>query len=123
MKEILNGEALYEALAFIKKDLGFSNFQIATILRLSRYTINRYFRLKNVSLGKSKEILSISRVSDFIAIHQNLFSMFSNRENRLAWLNTAHPVLTRKPLDIIIEDECGLRNIRIYLDAMIIRGA
>ena len=115
----LKEEALYEALNFIKSDLGFSSLDIAILLRASGHAVNHWFCIKAVSLDEE----ALSAVIDFIAIHRSLCSMFSNKKNRMAWLKSPHPDFQNKrPLDVMKEVD-GLFAVRTYLAAAVKRGA
>ena len=114
--------ALYEALAFFQEDLGFSNYDIANVLRLPMRIVNNWLGSKRIILNRKAYTPNQLAVIDLIAIHKSLLSMFSKKENRLAWLNAIHHTLGKRPWDIMKEPH-GLHIIKTYLDTVIDRGA
>lgn len=108
-------EALYETLCFIKEDLDLSNADLAPILKVTESRIECLLAGKEVPLCKC--------ILYLIEIHRNLCSMFSERKNRAQWLNTEHPVLRRKPIDVLKQELQGLDFVKSYLDYVMDRGA
>ncbi len=115
-------EALYEVLSFIKNDLGLSNRDVACVLKVHKSTVGRWFVSGRIPLSKNDGFLRKRlRLVGLIVIHMSLSVMFSDKEKRLAWLKTEHPVIGQLPWELM-KAEDGLCHIRNYLENHLQRG-
>ena len=118
----LEEKALYKALSFLKNGWGLAYTEIALMIQVPEQTLNRWFSKKKIHRDKSLTLDSRLSLFDLLRIHQNLYSMFSEKNNQLAWLKTPHSNFGKPPLEVM-KERGGLNRVRCYLDAIRDRGA
>lgn len=117
------GEAVYEALDFLRRSWNLSGSRIAAILHLRPGTVNAWLQNKRVPIGKPPFDPTAEALINLLAVHRSLDSMFSEPKNQVAWLKTKHPELGCAPIDKMQENAEGLALVRGYLDYVRGRGA
>jgi len=116
--------ALYEATAYLQKQLKLTGSALARVLRLSTSTVNHWLQAKRIPLGSSDVISNDAEsLIHLIAIHRNLEAMLDTPEAQREWLNTNRPDLNFVPLKRISESFQSLLSVRQYLDFIRGRGA
>ncbi|MGK5083845.1 hypothetical protein WDW37_11135 [Bdellovibrionota bacterium FG-1] len=115
--------ALFEATAYLQKQLALSGSAIARILRLPSSTVNSWLKLKRIPLGSDAISNDAESLIHLIAIHRNLEAMLDTPNAQREWLKTSRPDLGFVPLQKIAESFQSLLSVRQYLDFARGRGA
>lgn len=115
--------ALYEATAYLQKQLGLSGSSLARILRLPASTVNHWLKEKRIPLGGEAISNDAESLIHLIAIHRNLEAMLETPEAQREWLKTSRPDLGFVPLKKMAESFQSLLHVRQYLDFVRGRGA
>ncbi len=120
---ILAGEALADAIKFIKSEWGYSNETIGNIIKVSKNTIKNWLDEESVPISEGSFSSEVEALISLIGIHKSLHAMFSTPSNQIEWLSTFHPQLQSKPMDLMVESNENLFGVRRYLDYVRGRGA
>lgn len=118
----LSGQALAEALIYLKEQWRWSGAEIGGVLHIPTSTINTWFSKKLIPVSKpfSPDAQAILQL---VAIHKNLQNMFERSEHQLKWINTKHPDFNETPIEKMKSSIEGLICVRQYLDYVRGRGA
>jgi hypothetical protein len=120
---VVAGEALADALLFIKNEWNFSNEQIGEIIKVSKGTIKNWLDDGSVKVSSGSLAPDVEALISLVGIHRSLRAMFSSNDKQLEWLQTEHPHLHAAPIDLIKQSNENLFGIRQYLDYVRGRGA
>ena len=119
----LGERAICKALQFLMRNWKLNGLEIAKLLHLSLGTVNRWLSTGRVPIGKPPHCSGKQAVLHLLAVHKNLYIMFTRPENQLAWLKTKHPQLNLVPFEKMGESLDGLVFIQRYLEFERDRGA
>ena len=119
----VSGKALAKAVAYMIKDLDWSNSEFAKILHLKPRTLNQWLRNKEVPIQRSSPSPEAQVIIHALAIHRSLSSMFENSILKQEWMSTVHSDLKASPKEIMARSIDGLIDVRRYLDFVRGRGA
>lgn len=112
---------LLKALLSLATEWNLSHASLAQLLRKDRSRISAW-----QSAGRLPANLSPAareQIQHLLAIYRSLATMFRRSQDQALWLNTAHPVLGKPPLELMKSSIRGLIEVRAYLDYARGRGA
>lgn len=114
--------AVTRAIFASRDDLKLTTADLARIFSVEPKTLGRWEEEERIpALGRDHHLREAA--SHYIAIFRSLSAMFSNAQDRSAWIKTAHPELTKVPMEIMKSSMEGLIQVRRYLDYVRGRGA
>lgn len=120
--QALAGEALAEALLYLKESWGWSGADVGAVLHISASTINSWLSKKNIPVSKNISP-EAQAVVHLISVHKSLAAMFSKSNHQIEWLQTEHPDFKISPLNLMKQSIESLIGLRQYLDYARGRGA
>lgn len=115
---------LGKALQGLQEEWGFTNAQMARLIRVKPNTYGYWMQKQEVPFHKPPYTTEIEIILALLSIFRSLGAMFVSSEDQLLWLNTPHPHFSgESPLTFAKHSSENLFYLKQYLDYVRGRGA
>lgn len=115
---------LGKALQGLQEEWGFTNTQMARLIRVKPNTYGYWMQKQEVPFHHPPYSTEIEIILALLSIFRSLGAMFVSSKDQLLWLNTSHPQFGgESPLEFAKHSSENLFYLKQYLDYVRGRGA